>query len=284
MSDKQHDDTLMEAYRRASASDADRPRASTRAAILAQAAATARRNAPAANESRYWLRAVAGIAVLGIGVVLWRQTDYHLPVEAPVVESTPEPDRNVVKQSAADSLRAGTVGENEQPLSQPFPASPATISPPSPPPKAESSARQLAQNTDDDELEEFSITGARIQMPAEERAETASAAPFAPPRVGGAALAGGAAGLAQKELDSTALLRQHFPAQYQSDASHSVWVVLNAAGDVLQSGELATGQRVADLAPQLARALSERVPGPWQMQTVQNARGQTIELYITRLP
>jgi hypothetical protein len=86
------------------------------------------------------------------------------------------------------------------------------------------------------------------------------------------------------ETAAAALLRQSFPAQYQSDASHSVWVVLNAAGNVLQSGELAPGQRVADLGPQLARALGNRVAGPWQEQTLRNARGQTIELAIARLP
>lgn len=293
MSHKQHDDALIDAYRRASANDADRPSAATRVAILAEAAAAARRNAPAANASRYWLRAVAGIAVLGIGVLLWQQTGYRMPGDAPVVasapvtqalesatkaeraplpESAPEPARAAVEQRAADSVHTDTVVVNEPPPPQPFPASPAAISPPSPPPMVESKPPQLARNTADEELSEVLVTGARIQTPNNERAEVASAAP-----------AGGAGAGTPRALDSTALLRQYFPAQYQSDASHSVWLVLNAAGEVLQSGELAPGQRLADLAPQLARALGNGVPGPWLVQTLRNTRGQPIELAIARL-
>ena len=301
MSDKQHDDALMDAYRRASASDADRPSAATRAAILAEAAAAARRNAPAANEPRYWPRAVAGIAVLGIGLLLWRQTDYRLPDDpaavvvaplerdtvagsesAPLPENPPEPGRAAVEERAADSVRAETVVVNDPPLPQPFPA-PAATSPPSPPPKVESSRSAIARNTDDEELEEISVTGTRIQVPNDTRVE---AAPAAPPQVGGAARAGAdaLAAVAPQALDSAALLRQHFPAQYQSDVPHSLWLVLNAAGEVLQRGELATGQRLADLTPQLTGAFGGRAPGPWQVQNLRNARGQPIELGIARLP
>jgi hypothetical protein len=290
MNDKQQDDVLIDEYRRASASDADRPSAATRAAILAEAAAAARRNAPAANESRFWLRAVAGIAVFGIGVLLWRQTDYRTPDVAPVVGrvpvtqtlesiakaegapsrgSAPKSESAAVEERSVDSVRTDTTAVNDQPPPQPFPASPAS---PSPPPMVESSPPQIVRNTADEELEETHITGTRIQQPNDERIDPAFAVPAAP-RVGGPPL-----------LDSTTLLLRYFPAQYQSDASHSVWLVLNAAGDVLQSGELARGQRLADLAPQLGRTLGDRVPRPWQVQTLRNARGQPIELAIARVP
>lgn len=314
MSDKQQDDALMDAYRRASASDADRPSGTTRTAILAEAAAAARRNSPAANQPRYWMRAVAGIAVVGIGVVLWRQTDYRTAPDAPVltsipaeqveraglpestVESAREPvEENVVKADhrAADAVRA--------PASpQPFPVSPPPA-PPSvedprvavttaapPPVTGPPSAPQIARNSpEDDELSEIMITGTRIQIPKSERDEVASL--INAPRAGGGAPrgpapGGGIGGGAPLAQDNTALLRQHFPSQYQSDASHSLWLVLSAAGEVLQSGELAPGQSLADLAPRIARAIGDREPGPWRVQTLRNARGQLIELAIARLP
>ncbi len=286
MSDKQHDDALIDAYRRASASDADRPGAATRAAILAEAAAAARRNAPAANESRYWMRTVAGIAVLGIGVLLWRQTYDRLPVAAPVAlnapvkediiaernplpEKAPEPEHAAVKKRPTASARTEARALNEVP--------PPAVASPSPP--------QVARNlAEDNELAEIQITGTRIQSAKSERDEAAPAAPVVPPRAGGAAPAGGAGGGVPRTLDSAALLRLYFPEQYQSDEPHSVWLVLNATGGVLQSGELAAGQRLTDLAPQLAREFGERVPGPWQVQTLRNARGQLIELAIARMP
>jgi hypothetical protein len=80
----QEDDKLDALWHRASAEDAGRPAARTRAAIMAEAAAAARRRAPAANAPRYWMRRVAGVAVVGLGLVLWRQTDVQLPGERPV--------------------------------------------------------------------------------------------------------------------------------------------------------------------------------------------------------
>ncbi len=287
MSEIQQDDALKDAYRRASARDADRPSAATRAAILAEAASAARRNAPAANDSSYWPRAVAAIAVVGIGLVLWRQTDYRMPddaaavVEAPAkkemlteAERAPLPEKAAesapaARERAADSPRADAVVKDRRPPPQPFPAP--AISP-SPPLKAETGPPPLARNTDDEELEETSITGTRIQMPTNERTPAAQAAPPA------------VAGRAPLRPDGMALLRQYFPAQDQSDAPHPVWLVLNAAGEVLQSGELAPGQRLADLGPQLASALGNRVPGPWQVQILRNTRGQPIELAIALLP
>ncbi|MEO8314136.1 MAG: hypothetical protein ABI645_05010, partial [Pseudomonadota bacterium] len=222
------------------------------------------------------------------------QTDYRTPGDAPVVarapveaertplaQSTAEPASGAVPERAADSMRTDKAVVQELPAPQPFPASPAAISPPSPPTMTEPSPPQLARNSAD-ELEEINITGTRIQGSNNERVGAAPAAPV-PPQAGGAA-PGGAGAAALRTMDSMALLRQYFAAQYQSDAPHSVWLVLNAGGEVLQSGELAPGQRLDDLAPQLTRALGDRVPGPWQMQTLANARGQLIELAIARLP
>ncbi len=79
-------DEVLAAYRRASVADAGRPSAKTRDAILAEARAVAGRRAPAANDSRFSWRMAAGLAVVGLALLVWRQ----LPREA-VVPAAQEP-------------------------------------------------------------------------------------------------------------------------------------------------------------------------------------------------
>ncbi len=85
------EDEVARAYRQASKEEAGSPAAATRDAILAAARAAALRRKPAANDSRYVWRAAAGIAVLGVALLLWRQADRHvapdLTVRAPETES-----------------------------------------------------------------------------------------------------------------------------------------------------------------------------------------------------
>jgi hypothetical protein len=75
-------DTLTRDYQRAAAAQADRPGDATRTAILAEARAATLRRRPAANDSRYVWRAVAGVAVVGVALLLWRQS---APVMTPVM-------------------------------------------------------------------------------------------------------------------------------------------------------------------------------------------------------
>lgn len=353
-------DTLLEAYRRASKADAGRPAAATRNAILAEAAKVAQR-APAANASRYWPRMAAGIAVLGLGVLLWRQTDYRMPGDAPVVMAPMQAEAEVARERvpapppASEPAPASTRPPASAPTPVPTPqrgaaradrqvataAAPAAPAPPEPapqpappdpfpdtprvaatevpppippavlapstaapspaapppaapaPPVVEGASPPLLSQNDAEKLElsEVQVTGTRRVPPA------SSGAP--PPRAGAAARAGGPGGAggaggagggasrggraSLPQVDRIALLRQYFPAQYQSEAPHSLWLVQSAAGEVLHSGELAPGQRLEDLAPQIADALGGRVPGPWQSETVRNARGQPIELAIAWL-
>ncbi len=195
----------------------------------------------------------------------------------PRVVAAPEPALAPAPaaERSADSGRAGTQhaapstatpSPAPQPAPDPFPNTPRTLiteapAPPAPPSVVAraSPPPPVQSEPDDEELAEVPVTGTRIQTPNSAR-EAASG------------------------VDRAALLRQQFPAQYQSDAPHSLWLVQNAAGEVWQSGELAPGQRLEDLAPQIARALGGRSPGPWQAETVRNARGQPIALAIARLP
>src|SRR5690606_33623463 len=79
------------------------------------------------------------------------------------------------------------------------------------------------------------------------------------------------------------LLRQHFPAQNASPQPHRLWVVLDAAGNVQLSGEIAAQMQLVDLAPRIRRETG-REPGSWRIETLTNAQGQPVELAIMRLP
>jgi hypothetical protein len=88
------DDDLTRDYRRASAARAGEPGESTRRAILEGARDAARLRRPAANDARYAWGAVAGVAVLGIALLLWRQSATHFPATAslpPAGTSTSRP-------------------------------------------------------------------------------------------------------------------------------------------------------------------------------------------------
>jgi hypothetical protein len=203
------DERELDEYRRASAEDAGRPPAAVRKAILDEAAAAARRRTPAANESRYLWRGLAGVAVLGFAILMWRQVDHRLPGDAPVVKT----------QSA----------------------------------------------------------------PAVLRQESAPPAPAAEQRLEPARALGKMSAAQDAAVDAEALLRLHFPQQYQSDTPHAVWLVQDASGAVLRSGELAAGQTLGEIRPGIERELGTLLR-PWRIRNLQNARGQTIELGIAQTP
>jgi hypothetical protein len=115
--DDNGDDRLIEDYRRASDAAAGRPGDSTRNAILEGARAAARSRQPAANDSRYAWSAAAGIAVLGIALLLWRQADPDLVATAPASPAAAERNQSqeqpvVAQANEMDSAKAapGAVG------------------------------------------------------------------------------------------------------------------------------------------------------------------------------
>jgi hypothetical protein len=87
--DKDH--VLLETYRRASDEADDRPGEFVRRSIIAQARTAAERQGrtSAANDARYWMGAAAGIGVLGIAVLLWRQTQPQLSADFTTAKSVP---------------------------------------------------------------------------------------------------------------------------------------------------------------------------------------------------
>lgn len=252
----QEDDKLDALWRRASAEDAGRPAAKTRAAILAEAAAAARRREPAANAPRYWMRMAAGVAVVGIGVVLWRQTEVRLPGEAPV------------------AAPASTVSDAMTPVPAPEPAVPdapamrgAPPAPPAPPPAppAPPPAVQSFDNAARAQESQAPQVALRQQPEAAAQQEMKVMQERAPAPSG------------------ADLLREHFPAQYASAQAHRLWVVLDEAGKVLLTGELAPEQRLEDLAPQIRRETG-RDSSSWRIELLANQQDRRIEMAILRLP
>jgi hypothetical protein len=270
-------DALTDAYRQASAEDAGRPSAATRNAILAEAAAAARRRTPAANDSRYLWRGVAGVAVLGFALLLWKQVDHQLPGDAPVVAVAPaEVEGNRMEEAA------------------PVVESVAAVLPGSPPPP-----EQLAAAAD-------SAADVAVAIPAREQLAAQQPAPApalvaaaAAPAVAGppaesraqspernelARSANKVSALADAETDANALLRLHFPQQYQSNTPHRLWLVQDGTGALLRSGELAPDQNLAGLRLEIERELGGQLLRPWRIRNLRNAQGQSIELAIAQTP
>lgn len=274
---QEQDDKLDALWRRASAEDAGRPAAKTRAAILAEAAAAARRREPAANAPRYWMRMVAGVAVVGIGLVLWRQTDVQLPGEKPVAAPTmQEMARETGGAGAASPVAdavapvAEAVGESQQARSVP-PAPPAST----PAFKNEAPA-QPAQAPQREQVEE----GMRQDMKvAEERARSLGAADRGAPAPAAPAVQSAIQMPVARAPDSAALLREHFPTQNASAQAHRLWVVLDASGEVVLTGELAQDARFEDLGPRIRRETG-REPTTWRIESLANQQNQRIELGI----
>jgi hypothetical protein len=254
-------DDLTEAYRGVSAEEAGRPGDATRRAILDEANAAARRRQPVANDARYVMRAVAGVAVFGVAVVLWRQMDHHLPGEAVSTQTAPAARLDMPIPEAQPAISAPAMKAEPPPAVPAAPAAPASPAPERQRAQSVSAAKDVAQESRADAASENAAGAASGQL---KRAESMAAPQIAD--------------------SDAALLIRYFPQQYNSDMPHSVWLVRNASGAVLQSGEITSGRSLEDLAPQIQQQLGGRKPGIWREQILLNARGQQIRLMTTTLP
>ena len=265
-------DEITRAYRSASDAQTGSPAASTRAAILAEARAAALKRTPAANDSRYVWRAAAGIAVLGVAVILWRQTDHKL---APVLAAPEVPTAvqfPAAPQPATDVVRNDAAG-----------ASPTTENRPTTVRLAESTAKDKEERSSKAapareeapaELAASQVVASEVTAPAAPPAQLArasadAAAPVPPP---GAAQAAGA--VRQNRIDYQQLMQREFPEVWKGDEPpHTLWVVLDAEGKVLRKGELSPGASVTADQP----FESQR---PWQMVKVVTASGSSLQLAV----
>jgi hypothetical protein len=208
---------LLKAYEEASAKLADRLSDATRNAILAEASAAARRRTPAANDARYVWRAVAGVAVFGIALLLWRQSNVPTEIAAPATE--------VVAASRAKATA--------EPIEQ-----------------APAQNRKAVQ----DRVAPRDLIVAQEEAPAAPRAFAEERS--AELGLGAASAAAAAARSAQvaeasvSDFSDFGLLQEYFPQLVGSQTPRSVWVVLNGGGQLQSSGELISTQSLTDIAPE----------------------------------
>jgi hypothetical protein len=322
MSDTPKDQQLDEAYRRASAADAGCPRETTRAAILAEAKAAARKRAPAANDSRYLLRAVAGVAVIGVAILIWRQTNAPLPGElvatAPVSAPQPadtaaepqfvpdlndlpavqvQPSQPEPPAPVARERREQDVGEGLRDVPRPAPSTPRNAEAPlAQSPRAEQAAvapPPPAVATDDSQAK-VAGAGADAAVTTIEREElqevqVTGSRVLPSPRVVGPR--GGVAGAPESarsrqvaSYDARSVLERHFPGEYASNAPHRLWVVLAADATVIESGEIEPGEPMDAALSYVKSRLGLTDASEWRTHRLTNARGQRIELAVIRSP
>jgi hypothetical protein len=263
-------DEITRAYRSASDAQAGSPAASTRAAILAEARAAALKRTPAANDSRYVWRAAAGIAVLGVAVILWRQTDHRLAPDLAAAPQSPTAAQSPeAPQPAADVARSDSAGAGASTTAENRPATVRMAESAAKDEKEVSSKAAPAREEASAALAASSEVTASAAPPVQlARASADAAAPIPP----GAAQAAGA--VQQNRVDYQQLVRREFPEVWKgNEPPHTVWVVLDADGKVLRKGELSPGASVTADQP----FESQR---PWQMVTVVTASGSSLQLAV----
>jgi hypothetical protein len=234
-------DELARAYRGASAGEAGRPDASTRAAILAEARAAAFRRAPAANDSRYFRRAAAGIAVLGVAVLLWRQADRNLTPDLTVATG----DRPVAEHAEPETAARTAAAPASTGMAAPAEAATdAGTGPAAPPASADKAAAE---------------TPARM-----EREVASAATPEARQRADASMQVAGA--LSRSATDYQGLFQREFPEIWnESETARMAWLVTDADGTVLRKGMVA-----GDALPQ----------GNWTYIAVKTASGRDLQLAV----
>jgi hypothetical protein len=268
--DEGAEDELTRAYRRASDAEAGSPAASTRAAILAEARAASLRRTPAANDSRYIWRAAAGIAVLGVAVILWRQTDHRLApdltvaaqdskAETPLPTTASQPEADV---AIADSGGAAAVADKRA-------AGPPEAAPASKDVREVQSKAAPARR----EREEAAESAAKSDAPqANLQLARASADAEVPMPVVAPIQAAGS--IRKDGPDYQQLLQREFPAVWNgNEPPHTVWLVIDGKGNVLRKGSLLPGATVTADQP----FESQR---PWEMIDVKTASGRTLQLAV----
>jgi len=272
------DDALTRDYRRTSATEAGRPAATTRAAILAEARTLAQRRAR--KDPRVPWAIAASVSVIGIAVLLWRQVAPQVatPIpEAPSAQGVVAPAEvaappdvaasvNAVSPVAVPPLTAPRVAAS------PSPSPPVVVLPSSPPPP---SALAKAQPEVVRERAADAVMSARLES-------TSRAA--APEAAGAAANALSAAPrLADTEAPAS-VLRKHFPEEYTSPSPpHTLWLLRDAHGDVLRTGRSNDSDSLNAVSVEVQRDYPARRLSPWSITPLTNGRGIPVELAIATL-
>jgi hypothetical protein len=256
-------DPLLEQYRRASRESAGAPSAATRAAILAEARAAALRRMPSANDALWKPRAVAALAVLGLGAALWMQfspqqrqrsiAEVRLaPTAAPAISVSRQADAARGNRAVAlDIAGAPRTAKSEM---------------------AEPSADYTAGERPEETVVQSVVAG---------NARTATAGTVANKASAEVKRFDSEQRQLVPSADNVALL---FPNPWQSPTPPAaVWVLRSADGSVVLSGELAAGESIdARYAHIETDRPTQRIVERAERQ-LRNARGAAIRLYTARI-
>jgi hypothetical protein len=251
--DDESQDETSRGYARVSATQAGRPAASTRAAILAEARKLAdARQAPAANESWFRPRVTASIAasilLAGVAVLLWRQVGPQQVLQT-------KAQLAAAAESAATD--AGEFASEEAEVSAPA-AAPAGTESLAARAGMTDSARQAAKATSEETREVAANRSASAAL--------AARAPSAP-----------------APLDVEALVRREFPDLLNAAVPpRSVWLVQDARGRTLRSGTLAEGESFGGVMSQIQQELPDRQIGAFEVTNVSTAQGTTLQVGVAR--
>jgi hypothetical protein len=291
MSTPDDTDELLASYRRASTADAGRPAAKTREAILAEARAAAARRAPAANDSRVSWRMAAGLAVIGVALLIWRQLprDAAAPLRErePAVVVTDIPERGVpavtlempAPAPAAAPAPAPATEARDRARSEAAPAAKASAA-------AESERRQ-------DSREESTAMANMTDRPLAPpppvivNLDVREPVPEASPDLTGAQQPFGVA-RARSETGASrpaveALVRREFPTLLNDTTPPpGVWIIQDAGGRTLRTGTLAAGESLGSVLTRLQREMPERRLRPFEIVTVRGAQGATVPVGLSR--
>ena len=266
------DDALTRDYRRGSATEAGRPAAATRAAILAEARALAQRRAR--KDPRVPWAIAASVSVIGIAVLLWRQVGLQTmaPVQvAPSAQVTPAPadvapSADVAAPVETPPLTAPRVAASPSP---PPPVVALPASPPAPSALAKAQPEPVRERAAD------AVMPARLE---------AAARAVAPAAAGAVANASSAAPRSTDTEAPASVLRKRFPEEYTSPSPpHTLWVLRNARGEVLRTGSLNDSASLETVSVEVQRAYPARRLIPWIITPLTNERGIPVELAIATL-
>jgi len=256
------EDEVTGAYRRAGDTEAGRPSPATRAAILAEARAATLRRLPAANESRYAWRAVAGIAVISVAVLLWRQSERHVTPDLTVASS----DRSDAAAEAPMPSQAGADSPAVSEMPAEAPAAKLEMEEARPAPESRAREDKRAEAAEGSGIASVAAPVASAPAaPAAQSLERASAD-------AGPALAAGA--LRQAASDHQGLLQREFPEIWSGDRiAGTVWVEMDVEGNVVRKGVLSGADTLASVATGATGA-------DWTLAQVKTASGSSLQLAV----
>jgi hypothetical protein len=285
---------LVDQYRIVSAEDAGPAPAAVRKAVLAEAAAAARRRQPAANDGKYLWRAVASIGVMAIALLIWRESE-------PELSRAPAGELRTVK-AARDTTNAAPAAQTSAPSAQiehrsrpsqrqekkaeamppPMPTSPSLSRSVQ---VAEAGAPSPARPPQDaervDAVVQDAAAGAVAAGAAEATTSVTAAAPAKAAKQPQSDVAA-SAGRSTQRLTPAQLYQLHFPDSNDANTETSIaWLLMNNAGEVLEKGRLLPSDSLETLRIRLIDRHRVAISA-WQSMAGYDQQGRPLRIAIAR--